>query len=250
LLPSEKNDFSRASQPFWTTAGSAQDSHHAYPGGLVIHELFNARAAVALAADYNTLYFGGAKTISQDVVVAAALYHDIMKTVVFAWNDDGTLRKEPEIAATGAHHVLSGAEAIVRGESAAFVTVLLSAHAAPSLGDEAKVAAWAAASALVAGVDAIEYGLLRRTAAGYALAGLAPIEAFVSNLSDHDYVLSVHAMHEIAPRIDAILAASRIDAGERLWRRNAVLCAHSAVALYRELVRDERAFANLVERAL
>ncbi|MDP9018935.1 MAG: hypothetical protein M3N19_11530 [Candidatus Eremiobacteraeota bacterium] len=248
LLPSENNDFSRAAQPFWTAAGSAQDSHHAYPGGLVIHELFNARAAVALAAEYNSIYFGGSKTISQDVVVAAALYHDIMKTVVFQWGDDGKLSSEPTIAGTGAHHVLSAAEAIARGHGPEFVTVVLSAHAAPSLGDETKVIAWARAAAMIAGVDPVAFGLIKRTGKDWMLARPAPIEAFINNLSDHDYVLSVNAMHEVAPRVDSMIEAR--SGAERLWVRNGLLANISAIRLYGLLTRGEREFQAAVQSGL
>jgi len=250
FLPSSTDDFSKAFQPFFSSAGSAQDSHHAYPGGLVLHELFNARAAIALADNYDREYFGGVRTISRDVVLAAALYHDVMKTVVFQWGDDGKLSFEPNIAGTGAHHILSAAEAIARGHDARFVTVVLSAHAAPSLGDEVKVVAWARAAAMVAGVDPADYGLLKRKGDGFELASLPPIEAFISNLSDHDYVLSVHAMHEVAPRADALIASGKVSQAQRLWYRNALLSNISAIRLYQTLTNDERSFRTQVEREL
>lgn len=250
FLPDAQNPMTDAAQPFWATAGSAQNSHHAYPGGLVLHELFNARSAIALAQNYDRLYFGGEKTIDQDVVVAAALYHDIMKTVVFQWTPDGTLSLEPNIAGTGAHHVLSGAEAIARGEGPGFVIVLLSAHAAPSLGDETKVADWARAAAMIAGVDPVDYGLLKKTGQKYELAGLPPVEAFINNLSDHDYVLSVHAMHEVAPLVDGHIKAAGVNAAQALWHRNALLANVSAIALYQTLARDRRAFDRELERRL
>jgi hypothetical protein len=148
-----------------------------------------------------------------------------MKSIVFQWNADGTLFDEGTIADTGAHHVLSGAEAISRGRSARFVIALLSAHAAPSLGDEAKVVAWCRAAALVAGVDPVSYGLLRADKKGFALAPeFVPIEAFVNHLSDHDYVLSVHAMHAVRGE----LARHGGDA----WYVNGVLSKRSAIGLY------------------
>jgi hypothetical protein len=250
FLPSAANDFSVAQQPFIATAGSGQDSHHAYPGGLVMHELFNARAAIALAEAYDHEYFGGAQTISRDVTIAAALYHDVMKTVVFQWSDDGKLSVEPNIAGTGAHHILSAAEAIARGHDARFVTVVLSAHAAPSLGDEIKVIAWARAAAMVAGVDPVDFGLLKRKGGGFELAAIPPIEAFINNLSDHDYVLSVHAMHEIAPRVDAAIARGGVAEGRRLWYRNALLANATAVSLYQTLAQDERKFHTRIDGLL
>ena len=249
-LPTATHDFGAASQRFMAAAGSGQNSHHAYPGGLVLHELFNARSASDLAHNYDREYFGGRRTINRDVVVAAALYHDVMKTVVFQWDTRGGLSVEPNVAGTGAHHILSAAEAIVRGHDARFVTVVLCAHAAPSLGEEVKVVAWARAAAMVAGIDPVDFGLLKRTFDGFALATAPPIEAFISNLSDHDYVLSVHAMHEVHPRVDAAIAAGKVTGTKRLWYRNALLARTSAIGLYGLLVRDEAAFRERIEREL
>ncbi len=220
-------------QPFWSAAGSDLNSHHSYPGGLLIHELFNATMAANFQRTYDALYFEDAARVNRDVVVAAALYHDITKTVVFQFNDNGTLLPELSIGETGGHHCLSGAEAIARGHDARFVTVLLSAHAAPSLGDERKVVTWCRASALIAGVDPVEFGLVKKTADGYALAALPPIETFVSHLSDHDYVLTIPAVREVVPRLRAIDAS--------LWFRHEVLAKKSAVALYQTLATEGEA---------
>jgi hypothetical protein len=225
-------------QPFWSAPGSAMDSHHSYPGGLLAHELFNSRMAANFEQTYDALYFHGAKALDRDLVIAAAFYHDVMKTAVFQYNEDGSLLPELEIAATGGHHCLSGAEAIVRGHDARFVTVLLSAHAAPSLGDEAKVVNWCRASAMIAGVDPIEYGLLKKTSNGFVLAEPPPIEAFVNYLSDHDYVLTIHAVREVVPELSKMNSST--------WFRHEVLSHASAVALYRELTRGEDAFRRAV----
>jgi hypothetical protein len=229
-------------QPFWSAPGSGEGSHHDYPGGLAMHESFNASVALGFASSYDRHYFGGRATVSRDTVVAAALYHDVMKTVVFGWNDDGTTFDELTIAGTGGHHVLSGAEAIARGHDPRFVTTLLSAHAAPSLGDEAKVVAWCRAAAIVANVDPIAYGLVRRDASGYALAAdPVPLEAFVNHLSDHDYVISVHAMHVVAPRLQQRWARQPGLTGLAPtfpWYRSMVLSRTSAIALYDTLARN------------
>jgi hypothetical protein len=102
----------------------------------------------------------------------------------------------------------------------------LSAHAAPSLGDEAKVVTWCRAAALIAGVDPVTYGLLRHDGSDLRLApDFVPIEAFVNHLSDHDdYVLSVHAMHAVLPELAR-------HGGDR-WYANDVLAKRSAIALY------------------
>jgi hypothetical protein len=222
-------DGTRVVQPFWSAPGSALDSHHSYPGGLLMHELFNSTMAGNFERTYDALYFDGNAAVDRDSVVAAAFYHDIMKTAVFQFNADGTLLEEASIAATGAHHCLSGAEAIVRGRDAHFVTVLLSAHAAPSLGDESKVVDWCRAAAMIAGVDPVEYGLVRKTASGYILATPPPIETFVSYLSDHDFVVTIPAVRAVVPYL------AELD--RSLWFRHRVLSRTSAVALYQTLAK-------------
>lgn len=222
-------------QPFWSAPGSDLNSHHSYPGGLLTHELFNSTMAANFERTYDAMYFDGASKVNRDVVIAAALYHDVMKTVVFQFNEDGTLTDELSIGDTGGHHCLSGAEAIARGHDARFVTVLLSAHAAPSLGDESKVVTWCRAAAMIAGVDPVEFGLVKKTAGGYALAALPPAETFVSHLSDHDYVLTIPAVREVAPRLASI--------NPSLWYRHETLSHHSAVTLYQILaIQGEAAF--------
>ena len=84
-------DGSRVVQPFWSAAGSAIDRATVYPGGLLMHELFNSRMAENFERTYDVVYFGGRPQVDRDTVIAAAFYHDIMKTVVFQFNEDGSL---------------------------------------------------------------------------------------------------------------------------------------------------------------
>jgi hypothetical protein len=242
-------DSPTAMQPFWSTAGSYEGSHHAYPGGLATHEYFNASMADAFGKNYDAHYFGGRPTVDRDTIIAAALYHDIMKTAVFQWHDDGTVFDELTIAATGGHHCLSGAEAIVHGRSPRFVTTLLSAHAAPSLGDEKLVVNWCRAAAIIAGVDPVAYGLVKADGSGWKLAAdPVPLEAFINYLSDHDYVLSVHAMDIVSERLKARYAAWQPPTTFG-WYRAAVLSQSTAIALYDTLARHgESAFTAALGR--
>src|ERR1700681_3060512 len=240
--PGTEPEATTAVQPFWCAPGSSEGSHHDYPGGLAVHESFNAAMSTSFASTYDTHYFAGRPTVSRDTVIAAALYHDIMKTVVFGWNDDGTVFDELTIAGTGAHHVRSGAEAIARAHDPRFVTTLLSAHAAPSLGDEAKVVAWCRAAAIVANVDAVQYGLVKRDGSNYVLAAdPVPLEAFVNHLSDHDYVVSVHAMHVVAGRLQQRWSRQPGLIGLAPtfpWYRAMILARTTALGLYDVLARN------------
>jgi hypothetical protein len=236
-------------QPFWSTPGSGNGSHHAYPGGLATHEYFNASMSDAFAKTYDAHYFGGRPTVDRDTVIAAALYHDIMKTAVFQWHDDGTLFDEATIAGTGAHHCLSGAEAIVHGRTPQFVTTLLSAHAAPSLGDEKQVVDWCRAAAIIAGVDPVAYGLVKADGSGWKLsADPVPTECFINYLSDHDYVLSVHAAHVVDEHLKARYAQWQPPTTLG-WYHAAVLSQSTAIALYDTLARrGETAFAASLQQ--
>jgi hypothetical protein len=248
--PGTEPDVAIGVQPFWSTPGSGEGSHHGYPGGLGVHEYFNASMATSFADTYDRHYFDGRKTIERDTVVGAALYHDIMKAVVFQWHDDGTIFDELEIAGTGGHHVLSGAEAIVHGRSARFVTTLLSAHAAPSLGDETHVVDWCRAAAIVAGVDPVSFGLLVRDGTAYKLAASPPaLETFISFLSDHDWALSVHAAHVVQEQLKKRYAARPAETTFG-WYRAALLARTTAISLYDTLSRrGEGAFNVAVGRA-
>lgn len=252
--PGSEAGAAHAPLPFWASSGSDGRSHHSYPGGLAVHEYFNATMASTLATTYDRVYFSDAAAIDRDVVVGAALYHDIMKAVVFQWNDDGSLTPETTIAATGGHHVLSGAEALARGRSPRFVIALLSAHAAPSLGDEVKVTNWCRAAALVAGIDPVAYGLLKRDGSEYRLAtDYVPIEAFVNYLSDHDFVLAIHAVRTVLPELRR-LAPHYPGYPSFAWFKNDVLAHHSAIGLYQTLVRGgtsafDRAVRAFAERS-
>lgn len=247
--PGTEIETRHAPQPFWAAAGSDALSHHSYPGGLAVHETYNARIAIAISSAYDRDYFGGRPTVDRDTVVAAAFYHDIMKSVVFQWNEDGTIFEETPIGGTGGHHALSGAEAIVRGCAPGFVITLLSAHAAPSLGDEARVATWCRAAALIAGVDPVEYGLLRKDGSQFVLApAYVPIETFVSHLSDHDFVLSIHAVRAVLPQLRRVAPRyAKPGAPAFAWFKNAAFSRLSAIGLYQTLVQGgETAFDRAI----
>src|SRR5665213_776840 len=111
-----------------------------------------------------------------------------------------------------------------------------------TLGDESTVVAWARAAAIVAGVDPVAFGLVKRDGTGFALAAdPAPLEAFVNYLSDHDYVVSVHAMHVVSARLQqswsrrpALLSLAPTFA----WYRSMILTRTTALALYDVLARN------------
>jgi len=218
-------------QPFRSAPGSTFGGHHSYPGGLPIHEANNDRASVALAEQYRQSYGdadGRARfVIDEDVILAAPLWHDWAKPLVFQWNADGSEFAElnfggngrtdnfgqPGDSRTGAHHILGVAEAIARSMPPALVIAQASAHSNPTLGNEFKVVNWLRAAAIIAGVDPVQAGYLAPDAAGNLrlppLRQLASVdldaagqtnllaEYTIHNLSDADFTFSIPAVAEV-----------------------------------------------------
>ena len=198
---------------FQAAPGSEFGGHHSYPGGLAVHEAFNQQNALSLAATYRTLYLlqDKASEIDQDVILAAPVWHDWAKILVFQWNSDGTEFNELKIAGTGSHHILSLAESMARGLSPLLILTQASAHSAPTLGNENKVVNWLRAAAIVARLDPLAKGLLIKDEQGrlrlprvkYLVNGIdllnagqanITIEYQIHNLSDADFVNSIPAI--------------------------------------------------------
>lgn len=221
----------RLPQPFISAPGSSFGGHHSYPGGLPLHEDFNGRNALQLARGHASVYGGGEDDgedapvpsgVSRDILLAAPLWHDWAKTIVFQWSEDGSEFKELNFGGngstdnsgaagdsrTGGHHIIGVAEAIKRGLAPDFVISQASAHSAPTNGNEYKVVNWIRAAAIIAGIDPVAQGYLRRDSRGAlrlpALRQLGSVdlnaatptqtnllpEYAIHNLSDADYIYS------------------------------------------------------------
>jgi hypothetical protein len=248
-------------QAFFSAPGSVYGGHHSYPGGLPIHESNNDISDVNLANQYRAVYGHSAKGfpaldpkvllkkpaekgeifIDQDIIVGAPIWHDWGKSIVFQWNADGS--EFPELnfggngvtdnfgaagnSKTGAHHIISVAEAMVRGLSPAFVITQASAHSNPTSGNEYEVVNWIRAAAIMAQIDPVATGYLTADSHGNlrlpALRKLGDIdlpnlnqpnvlaEYTLHNLSDADFTYSGPAVAEsqiilqtLAPRYGTI----------------------------------------------
>jgi hypothetical protein len=223
-------------QPFRAAPGSGFGGHHSYPGGLPIHEANNDRASVALAEQYRASYGAPERgnglpperfVIDEDIILAAPLWHDWAKPLVFQWNADGTEFAElnfggagkldnfgqPGDSRTGGHHILGVAEAMARRMPPALVIAQASAHSNPTLGNEFKVVNWLRAAAIIAGIDPVTAGYLAPDAAGnlrlpplrqlgsidLPAAGQTNLlaEYTIHNLSDADFTFSIPAVTEV-----------------------------------------------------
>ena len=203
-------------QPFEAAPGSSFGGHHSYPGGLMLHEAFNEISSVNFAGAYRRVYGsagadGGEFFLNQDLLIAAPIWHDWAKAIVFQWNADGTEFDELEFGGdagskTGAHHILGIAEAIKRGMTPEFVITLASAHAPPANSPESKISGWIQSAAILARVDPVANGYLRRDAANRlhlpALRKLGQfsntlLEYSIHNLSDSDFTASGPAVRDV-----------------------------------------------------
>ena len=204
----------RSPQPFHAAPGGGSGGHHAYPGGLVLHETVNEFIYAGTTSIYRRVYGhtgpGGLPVVSpedrdpdekadvaidEDIVVAAPLLHDWAKALVFQWNADGTEFAEfnfggngatdnygaPGDSRTGAHHIIGIAESMARGLAPKLVITQACAHGSP-IGGEYRVVNWLRAAAILAGVDPVARGYLHPDKAGrLRLPALNPLADFDLN---------------------------------------------------------------------
>jgi hypothetical protein len=228
-------------QAFASAPGSVFNGHHSYPGGLAVHESFNLSSAISFRENYrlNVGITGedglprvaplpashdaaehSDLTISQDWIIAAPLWHDWAKPIVFQWNADGSEFAEFNFGGngstdiygasgdrrTGGHHIIGIAESMARDLPASFVIIQASAHSAPTLGHEYMVVNWLRTAAIMARVDPVARGYLVKDGAGHLR--LPPTrktdsvdflavnqanllaETTIHNLSDADYIFA------------------------------------------------------------
>jgi hypothetical protein len=225
-------------QPFTAAPGSAYDSHHAYPGGLVVHTALNVQSSLGLCQGYHDTY---GVLLDRDVVLAAQLLHDLHKPWVLQWREDGASLPEDQIAGTGAHHVLSLAEFIYRGLPAEVIVAQASAHDnAGTPADEARLVGYIKAASIIAGIDPVGAGLLAANGATVALP--RRIEPFVTYLGDHDWIFSVPAARwtigllEVLAVADYGMQAADLKNGRFNSFRNYVFSQATMIGLYQTYV--------------
>ncbi|MEC4589828.1 MULTISPECIES: hypothetical protein [Nitrospirillum] len=222
-LPGEGGPCPHLPQPFAAAPGGNAGSHHSWPGGLPLHEAFNAQSAKDFAAAYRAI--DGVVLDGQDDLIAAApLWHDWAKALLFVWRPDGGLPSEVSLGGhgadgdyrTGAHHILGLAEAMARRLPADLVIVQACAHQAPERGKPDRLVHWLRAAAIIAQVDPVAAGYLALTSTGVlTLPGMTESGAvprwwsacLIHAQSDHNWVYAEPAvedadalLRQLAPR--------------------------------------------------
>ncbi|MEK2607042.1 hypothetical protein [Burkholderia arboris] len=172
-------------QPMLSAPGSDYNSHHSYPGGLCAHTATNLRHAIDYKHTYEQLF---RYSLSLDVLFASQTLHDLQKTWVFQWRDDGSCLKELTIGDTGAHHIFGLAQCMVHDLPADVILAQACAHTNPGVLDgEKKIVGWLTAAAMIARVDPVANGYVTDQ---QALPKPHKQEWFVSHICDYDFVFA------------------------------------------------------------
>lgn len=236
-------------QPFWSAPGSGYSSHHAYPGGLVVHTALNVVSALSLVKNYRDV---NGLTLDYDAAVGGEILHDLHKPWVFAWQDDHSCRKEQPLAGTGEHHVLSIAESLARKLPPEVIVAQSCAHEHPATpAGERLVTNWIKAAGIITGTNPVAYGLLDKN--GSTLPMPRRIEGWVVHLADHDFVISTSACQWTAQALRALAKENYglSDPQHLNAFRNYVLANLTAMRLYGVLAADGKtAFAAEVARVV
>ena len=162
LPPSHKGDFAAA------PGGACESGHHGYPGGLALHSLANLLHARALAGVYRHVY---GVQLREEMLTAAAIWHDSLKSATLPWRAEGSCGPEPAIAGTPAHHVLGLAAAFLRHLPKDLIATIAAAHGLE------KACEWVQAASIIANGEKTS-------------CPAAPIEAYVNHFADADYELT------------------------------------------------------------
>ncbi len=152
--------------------------------------------------------------LNHDLILAAPLWHDWAKSIVFQWNADGSEFQElsiggsgaalddygaPGDARTGGHHILSIAESMKRGFSPAFIITQACAHSAPNSGNEFKVVNWIRAAAIIARLDPVAKGyLIRDNKANLRLPALRHVGEVDLLAAGYTNILTEYELHNLS----------------------------------------------------
>ena len=214
--------------------GAGHAEHHAYPGGLVMHEAFVQLAAVSLGQGYERTYLtdnkdglpvmaesaarlsgGATRLVHDDVLRAAPVWHDWSKIFVTQWHSDGSIFRELVFGGNGktdawgaagdsrdrSHHILGLSEAMSRNLAPDVIVTIASAHGVPTPENEFRTVNFIRTAAIIARVDPVTRGYLFRDAQGrHRIANTRLTEshdhAYARPTSSH--LLAEYALHQLA----------------------------------------------------
>jgi hypothetical protein len=255
-------------QPFISAPQSHEDWYNCHPGGLSITCAVNARLSEYHTALYQHQY---GIPVDRDLALATLAIHEFPKAWIYAWQSDGSYRKEPRLHGGNLHthtaHVV--AEMLHREAPRELVVAVAACHgfgAAEFYEDEearetrvswpgyALVASFLKSGSILARVDPVEAGLLERNGSGDMFLPPQPVEIWNGNLSDMNWVYTIGAAHTYTFPLLAEIASTRYDAKEdsKEFRqlKNYVYAQVGQIALYELLIRDGRDAVESIVQSL
>jgi hypothetical protein len=250
-------------QPFISAPQSHEDWYNCHPGGLAITCAVNSRLSEYHTSLYQHQY---GVPVDRDLALAALTIHEYPKAWIYAWQDDGSYRKEPRLHGgnlnTHTAHVV--AEMIHRGAPKEMVIAVAACHgfgSAEFYEDDVNretrvrwpgyqmVASFLHSGSILARVDAVEEGYVERTADGGLTIAPQPVEIWNCNLSDMNWPYTIGGAHTHTFPLLEEIAQTVYDAAPdtKQFRqlKNYVYAQVGQIALYELLVRDGR---DAVER--
>ncbi len=165
--------------------GPCPTGHHGYPGGLAVHSWANLLHARGLAAAYHDAY---GITLDDGWLVAAALWHDTLKSVTLPWDAAGRCPStEAQFAGTALHHPLGLAAAILRRLPRPLIWVIAASHAPITAEKLGAICGWIQAAGILAKGDpnAVACPSLDPKASR------PPVESYVNHFADADFSFTV-----------------------------------------------------------
>jgi hypothetical protein len=167
---------------FLRAPGAQAGSHNTYPGGLVIHTLFNVESALALAESYETVYH---THINNHHLIGVMALHDVMKSWILHWTDTQEILPDIQMAHTPSHHIFMLAESLHRKIAPVLIQMLACIHLDPTTHFD-EVVNYITAASLLAGIDAFEAHVLEETTTGkIGFVGGFTIEHWIAYAAEH-----------------------------------------------------------------
>ncbi|MDR2006401.1 MAG: hypothetical protein LBP78_04070 [Acidaminococcales bacterium] len=189
--------------PVWVGPGSSHSSHHAHPGGLVLHTAENLSLSLALAELHGK--FSGV-VLDKDMLIFAQTAHDLAKCWLFPCGEDGSYPAKYNIAGNGAHHVFGLAASVKYGLPPEFIVAQAATHVSPGDPDAAEIIGrFLRAACFIAEISPAAYGFFDK--AGRPAFDNLRLEHCFSYMGDHtdvfsvpQYKLAVRALQHLAER--------------------------------------------------
>jgi hypothetical protein len=196
-------------QTMLTAPQSHNDWYGSHPGGMALVVAFNIRIADAHTEHYRHRY---GLPVNRDIPACALGIHEYFKAWFHAWLPDGSYGEEPRSLYNltfHTHGVYVTAEMMHRRQDAALTMAVAAAHATGSIEPKIEgrytrvalvgpnvVADIIAAASILAQVDPVAYGLLKRKNGKFELATL-PTEQWVTHLGDMNWPYTMGVAHPV-----------------------------------------------------